>query len=339
MALVAYEDSSEDEFDADEETQKNPELNGTCVLIKPNNNAQHNVNSTQNQNLFATLPQPIVAVEAEQVEEDDEFLHKKETPIEKPQKRIQINIPSLSSYSSDEDEKPPDRKNKKSVSGLFAVLPPPKLTPLSNTSFVPNIVQKKGNKRLPGKLPPKKQPTKVENRKRPATSSNPPNDCLSDSNDEEDIEIPETFDDETWMKVCGKKKKTEPKHSPEHSLMPETENTSVVSAPEVDQPYAGLDNKAFKELVGSSKRIPENIKFIDIHEDAIRPDKEVWLKSLTDPNFEAEAAVEENVDNTRKSKNHITALAQKALANDKELQMRWSENRFNRKQTQAKYGF
>lgn len=89
----------------------------------------------------------------------------------------------------------------------------------------------------------------------------------------------------------------------------------------------------------SGKKAKENIKFIDIHEDEIRLDQGEWLKSLTDPNAEPNEDDADSVNNTCKAKNHITALAQKALANDKELQTRWAESRFNRKQTQAKYGF
>ncbi|KAF5303399.1 hypothetical protein FQR65_LT08241 [Abscondita terminalis] len=331
MALVAYDDSSDEEFNQVQSNQSN----GTCVLIKNDNYPELNIRSNQSQSLFSSLPPPKVAVEDQVDEADDEFLHKKEIPVQKPNKRIQINIPSLSGYSSEEDERPPDKKAKKAVSGLFAVLPPPKFTPLSNTSFVPNVIQKKVNKPPSNKPLPKRQPSKVVSGKPLLVPINLQNGYHSDSNDDEDIEIPETFDDEIWQKVCGKKKKTEAKEPVESPTTLEQVNVSVVAAPEVEKPYSGLDNKAFKELVGSSKRIPHNIKLIDIHEDAIRPDKEVWLKSLTDPNFEAETVVENDVDNTRKSRNHITALAQKALANDKELQMRWSENRFNRKQTQA----
>lgn len=91
--------------------------------------------------------------------------------------------------------------------------------------------------------------------------------------------------------------------------------------------------------MGSRKKHNVNIELIDIHEDEIRPDREEWLKSLTDPNCEPNTEIKNPVNNTCKVKNHITSLAQKALANDKELQMRWAESRHNRRQTQAKYGF
>ncbi|KAF5293562.1 hypothetical protein FQA39_LY03047 [Lamprigera yunnana] len=323
MALVAYDDSSEEEV-TDSDKNDNTYLDGKCTLTKLSKSEE---NGTTSGNLFATLPPPS-APEVPQKEVDDEFLHKKETPIEKPRKRIQLTIPALSDYSSD-DDMPTKKKFKKSISGLFATLPPPKGATLTNTSFVPNVLQKRETKKP--KIIPKQAKEPAQNVTKMSKSGNESDSC------DEDIQVPDTFDDETWLKVCARKKK--PLVTPKPVVVPEQESTSVVAAPTVCKPYDGLDNKAFKELVGSSKRIPTNIKLIDIHEDTIRPDKEVWLKSLTDPDFEAEPVIENPVDSTRKSRNHITALAQRALANDKELQKQWSENRYNRKQTQAKYGF
>lgn len=53
-------------------------------------------------------------------------------------------------------------------------------------------------------------------------------------------------------------------------------------APEPEKPYDGLNNTAFKELVGKSKMPIGNIKLIDINEEEILPDKDLWMtKSLT----------------------------------------------------------
>lgn len=67
----------------------------------------------------------------------------------------------------------------------------------------------------------------------------------------------------------------------------------------------------FKELVGNSKRRPENIKLIDINEDEVLPDKDQWLtKSLTDPSYAPKAVIDEPVNDTCRRKHHITYLAQ-----------------------------
>lgn len=335
MALVSYDSNSDSEYE--EEAESESVNSGTVTLTKPVPLSDTQPNHNNPTNLFSNLPPPIEVKNTRIEEEEDEFLHKKEAATEKPQKRIKIDIPALN-YSSDEEDQPIERKTKQKVSGLFTLLPPPKGTPLSSTSFVPNVLQKKKINKKPSTVltPQKRKAAQLEKYK-------PPDAVIiksgSESTDDEEIEVPETYDDATWQEVCGRKKKQPPKQSQEPEPLPEIETVGVEAAPDVDQPYQGLDNKAFKELVGNTKRVPRNIKLIDIHEDEIRPDKEVWLRSLTDPDLEAEPVIENTVDSTRKVKNHITALAQKALANDKELQKRWSENRYNRKQTQAKYGF
>lgn len=334
---MAYDDDSGSENEENDEADGNVQINTTAHVANGQRKTEPS-NSTQptSGELFTSLPQP--RTDAPQVieEEQDEFLQKKETIVEKPQKRIKIDVPALNQFESDDDDDEPAVKKPKQVkaSGLFALLPPPKTTPLSNTSFVPNVLQKKTNKPAPSKSV--KPPTK--NKAEPVeTVAATAEGHDSDSNDD-DIEIPETFDDETWQQVCGKKKRIAVPAAPEPITYQEIVY-NVEAAPEVEKPYDGLDNQAFKELVGSKKRLKGNINLIDIHEDEIRPDREEWLKSLTDPNFEPQTDIKDPVNNTCKVKNHITSLAQKALANDKELQMRWAESRFNRKQTQAKYGF
>lgn len=49
---------------------------------------------------------------------------------------------------------------------------------------------------------------------------------------------------------------------------------------------------------------------IDVNEDEVRPDKEEWLKGLTDPDVAPKAVIEDPVNDTCKRKHHITYLAQ-----------------------------
>ncbi|RZB62194.1 PRCC domain containing protein [Asbolus verrucosus] len=139
-----------------------------------------------------------------------------------------------------------------------------------------------------------------------------------------------------WQKVCGRRSK------PKEVIQPpeEVSDSKIINiAPEPVKPYDGLDNAAFKELVGKSKR-PVNIKLIDINEEEILPDKNLWLtKSLTDPDSAPKAVIENPVDPTRKKKHHITYLAEQAKVNEQELQSQWSANKYTRNQTRAKYGF
>lgn len=155
----------------------------------------------------------------------------------------------------------------------------------------------------------------------------------SDTDDEE-IKVPETFDDEMWNKVCGR-----PKKKPVMNKEPEPP-AIVDIAPEPEKPYDGLDNVAFKELVGKSKMPIGNIKLIDINEEEILPDKDIWMtKSLTDPDLAAKVETEDEVDPTRRKKHHITYLAQQAKANEQELKSAWATSKNNRMMSRAKYGF
>lgn len=208
------------------------------------------------------------------------------------------------------------------------MLPPPKGTALSNKSFIPNVLARKP--------PPPKPQKKVIPKPKPQTTKEPSE--ASSGSEDEKIEI---FDGETWEKVCAPKKRA-PKRPLE--VTEETASSANISfieiAPEPEKPYDGLDNAAFKELVGSTKRRKENIKLIDINEDEVLPEKDQWLlKSITDPSVQPQNVVDDPVNDTCKRKHHITYLAQQAKANEQELQNQWSQNKYNRRLTQSKYGF
>lgn len=145
--------------------------------------------------------------------------------------------------------------------------------------FVPNTVKNPGKPTKPliprsvKKAPVQPKPVKVK----AAIDSD------SDT-DTEEIPIPDTFDDQMWEKVCGR-----PKQPPKPTVVEVDERATAAdvleeysTAPEPEKPYDGLDNVAFKELVGKTKRPIGNIKLIDINEEEILPDRDIWLtKSLT----------------------------------------------------------
>lgn len=347
MALVGYDASSSDES----EEEQNPDtlskviiLNGTSKATKaiqePTSTNEETSTSSQN-TLFTLLPQPRPNSMGIIEEENDEFLQKRETATElKPEKKskqpIKITVPSLSNYSSDEDE-PKVKKIKPSskASGLFALLPPPKSTPVSTKSFVPKAVAQ--NKKSANKLVPTKFLKTSSNTSKSVVVERKKSNLSDDSDD--DIEIPDTFDDEAWEKVCGTKKKSiQPIREDQHSSSPiETYNINI--APETVEPYNGLNNNAFKQLVGKMRK-NEDIKVIDINEDDVLPDRDTWMiKSITDPTQAPKYTIKDPVNDTCKRKHHITYLAQQAKANEQDLQTQWASNRFTRKQTQAKYGF
>lgn len=66
----------------------------------------------------------------------------------------------------------------------------------------------------------------------------------ADESDDEFGDMPETFDDETWEKVCAPKKRA-PKRPVEVVEEPSfAASSSVEIAPEPEKPYEGLDNAA-----------------------------------------------------------------------------------------------
>ncbi|XP_018336789.1 uncharacterized protein LOC108745175 [Agrilus planipennis] len=262
----------------------------------------------------------------------------------KSKQTVKIPIPTI---NYDSDDEPVSKKvktndqNKKS--GLLSILPPPKVQPGKVITLIPNVVKKKStvisNKRAKETLNTK------ESVKETNSSSSSSSSKVEESDDSDD-EVISNFDEELWQKINAQSKRRTAFTLPaKHTVNSDLSNNagSMVSdieiAPSAEKPYEGLDNAAFKELVGRGKQKAMDVNIIDIHEDEIRPDKADWLKSLTDPNYAPKQEVEDEVNDTCKRKHHITYLAQQAKANELELQNQWAQNRFARKQTQAKYGF
>ncbi|KAJ8944142.1 hypothetical protein NQ318_013326 [Aromia moschata] len=356
MALVAYEYDSNSEDDTAEENIVIPVgENSPQTSSHPNNEASKeelteskSIFSKNTENIFSNLPQtktyPVKIVE-DQIED---FVPKL-TASSKEKHKVKITIPSLSQFADiDNDEEPETKRIKPSAqsSGLMSILPPVKGSVTTTKSFVPNVVatktknitsnnmSAKTTKMIPNVLKRKADSQKsifLNKIQRKETKS-----TGSDIESDDDIDVPETFDDEMWEKVCGRPKPKQIVQQPEEELS----EKSIDIAPEPEKPYDGLDNKAFKELIGKSKRPIGNIKLIDINEEEILPEKDLWMtKSLTDPEMAPKAQTENPVDPTRRKKHHITYLAQQAKANEQELQNAWSASKNNRMATRAKYGF
>ncbi|CAH1955366.1 unnamed protein product [Acanthoscelides obtectus] len=319
----------------------------TTISISENSTTEPVVESS----LFVKLPETkrsIGVIEEDQIED---FIPRPKPP--KVKEKVKILIPSLSELADIEDDEPVAKKAKPSSkgSGLMSLLPPVKSSVLSTKSFVPNVVANKTKQtrandksstssstmiphviRTHAEVKKTQLMHKLQGKSLPGSQE-------SDDDDEDDVEIPETFDDEMWQKVCGRSKPTSAiieHNGPEQPMFVEPVNI----APEPEKPYDGLDNKAFKELVGRTKRPIGNIKLIDINEEDVLPERELWMtKALTDPEMEPKKEAENPVDPTRRRKHHITYLAQQAKANEQELQNSWASSKNNRMMSRAKYGF
>ncbi|KAK9885798.1 hypothetical protein WA026_013667 [Henosepilachna vigintioctopunctata] len=267
-------------------------------------------------------------------DEVEDFIPK--AKIIKPERgKIKISVPSLSDFDDFKDDEHVSKKFKSSSkgSGLLCILPPVKCVPISNTSFVPNVLTHKKKTSSEQVKTPSKSLVPDSVRKNKSTIKKKDKNDSEDSDD--DIDLPETFDEELWLKSCGKVIKKDIIEEESTIVEPRVDLT-----PEVVEPYAGLNNEAFKELVGKRSRIPRNVKLIDLNEEALVADKDLWMrKSLTDPEFVPKAPIEEPVDPTKRKKHHITYLAEQAKANEQELQNQWASSKFNRNQSRAKYGF
>nr|XP_023020373.1 uncharacterized protein LOC111508950 [Leptinotarsa decemlineata] len=322
-----------------------PDLNGIV-----SSNTDHQIDEPGSSSMldngtgiFSSLPQ-VHAVKTFQEGAIEDFIPKA-INVDKGKKKVKITIPSLSQFADEEGEKPAKKIKSMKGSSLLSLLPPVKGTVMTAKSFVPNVVANKNKNATPStsvqshNLVPdviKKKANPRKTARIEKIQENREKTALSDVESDDDIEMPETFDDELWEKVCGRPKPKQIVREP----VEESSSQVIDIAPEPEKQYDGLDNRAFKELVGKSKRPIGNIKLIDINEEEMLLDKDLWMvKSLTDPELAPKPEIDEPVDPTRRKKHHITYLVQQAKANEQELQNAWSASRNNKMATRAKYGF
>ncbi len=104
------------------------------------------------------------------------------------------------------------------------------------------------------------------------------------------------------------------------------------------------DAEALQRLVGKTglrkKRPGEEINFIEVKNDDIKPDPREWMtNALTEDSEKGEPGPKCMIKGEKKRKHQITYLA--ALAKEREhvLKQQWSQNAQSRRATQSKYGF
>ena len=104
------------------------------------------------------------------------------------------------------------------------------------------------------------------------------------------------------------------------------------------------DAEALQRLVGKTgmrkKRPGEEISFIEVKNDDIKPNPREWIaNALTDDSEKGEPGPKCMIKGEKKRKHQITYLA--ALAKEREhvLKQQWSANAQSRRATQSKYGF
>lgn len=111
------------------------------------------------------------------------------------------------------------------------------MTPVTTKSFIPNVLTKKP---IPKKVSKSTDVTSIPTKCKEIETKE------EKDSDDDDIEIPETFDEEMWKKVCGRKSKPKPVIKNENVILKEFEvksSNEIIIAPEPIKPYDGLDNQ------------------------------------------------------------------------------------------------
>ncbi|XP_045779296.1 proline-rich protein PRCC [Maniola jurtina] len=367
MALVAYDNSDSSEYEEEDEKTTVPHIQkDKAPEAEPLTQKSENV-----QSIFSLLPQPS-HVKKEILEEDDEFLHKKEYSSDvKPRSRI--TIPSLKDFKDVEDTIPSTKSRVPNgkKSGLLSILPEPRNAVRSSTkSFIPNVVAQKPQtstaKRKP--LPSPAKIMKVETKSSLITeySDDSDNDEVQNDffsfNKQEELpidDLPLEVESESTVITTKEPRSIESyfKKDADHVEIPpeqkEPSNNedyySLNVAQQVDNGAGNsneivLDDEAILKLCGTrAKRRREEIQVVDVNQQEVLGDAREWLlKGLLDDTTKRQSASKKHGNeptSQQKRKHQITYLAHQAKANEAELQNQWANNRMTKRQTQSKYGF
>lgn len=295
-----------------------------------------------------------------QVTEIQQNLVLKPTELEKDNnelhvsKKIKIAIPKILDDKIDDDIDDEtmipkiSRINSNETSGLLTKLPPPKSAPtkkVTTTSFVPHAVNRKPiqNNKMTVKKAKMAKAKLLEKSKKDDLAAILDNEDSDDDDDDDISSISTNFDEEIWSQVCGRRKK-------DKNIQPVISETVISdeileNEPSEESASLKLDNAAFKQLVGSSKRqqkLNSDITITDIDEADILQKTDVWMrKALTDPQYQQKPSndSDDSSNPVAKNKHHITFLAQQAKAKEQELQAQWASGNQKRQMSRAKYGF
>lgn len=379
MALVAYgnSDSSDYEDEVEEDAPVVLLNNKTESKHVPEPTVQKPITiKTEEQeelqengaSLFNFLPQPSKK-KPSVIEEDDEFLHKKETSAVKPKARI--TVPSLSDFKDvnniTPNVKPRAPADKKS--SLLSMLPQPRNGVKSTTkSLIPHVLTKKPaapvkKTALPTTVKkPKVEPGLVNEYSDESDNDEVENDFFSihkPVDKLEDIDVPLDIAQNAKIHVKAEPRGIESFFKKEEDvdqgqLEPNYDGQSMEEQGEASSGYIGfgakssndieLDDEAIMKLVGArGKRKREEIQIVDVNQAEVLADaREMLMKGLMDDTTQRMSASKKkgNEPTTQQRRKHqITYLAYQAKANEAELQNQWANNRMSKRQTQAKYGF
>ncbi|CAG7689972.1 unnamed protein product [Allacma fusca] len=400
MSLVAYgSDSSDDDNEEMEVDDTEPVTTAAIIKAKPSvENDSDSLMTSQSAGKFSKLPKPLESdTPTTNLDDEGPLLPKKVDygdELEKPPgidfkqssfanlkaRKVggimKISVPSLKDFESDPDDvKKTLVQPSKKKSGLFAILPEPKVSdyafvkssksndidessteigspvvpsassttpqqPSSSkprTPFVPHVVQQT----LLGKRP---TATKLEEIRAKYLRQEANVEIVSrkDKRKEESDEEDEPAD--FFSFAAGDETVPEdpslriPEYQPPVSptLQVEQEETP---GPSYDNYSDSSNAESVMQFIPQGKKSKkETINFIDVSADDLRPDSQEWVKNITaeDP---APRRSRDAPGGLTKRKHQITYLAFEAKEREQSLKAQWAQNRHNKRMTQSKYGF
>lgn len=284
-------------------------------------------------------------------------------PVKAP---VRITIPSLSDFKDEEmDIKKVGNSSGPSIkgSGLLGMLPQPKternftISDSSKTStvvtkvtsLIPDSVKKrqealKNGTQIPG----------ASNQKGSKTTA-----LVSQESDEDEDDtstdffsldkkekLPDISSNEiTLMVAKHAAKMAEAKSKVDNAIFGQPDQLQPEETEEIQGPiYTSIDETAVQHLIGGNKakrkRLTEEVNIIEISDADIMPNRDEFLRQqLTRQTQFIPTGKLDGYDNTGKRNSQITKLAQRALANEQELEAMWAANRQNKRAASSKYGF
>lgn len=355
LSLVAYESS--DEASDNEETIENEEITKKEPEVAENGKDEISVSSL----LPAPKNQSLEIVE----EEDDEFLHKKATPLPVPKNvkkgPVKITIPSLSDFKEEDkkgDQKIPTVQPNKG-SSLLSMLPRPKTGPASTVTKLPESSKSSITSTSTAPSTSKKSvpmiPYSLMNKKKQTTQKKKPQKQEDSDSDEEagsssffsfagDEKLPEVSQNEINSMVAKKAAKM---NEFIKKLDKEDEEVQEDQQELEPQPISNIDDSdrtAFNALMGESKakRTKLNeIQFVELSAQEVLPDRNEWLQKTLrgETQFLATGNIEKGPNALAKRKHQISYLSMRAETNEAELEAMWASNRQTKRESKSKYGF
>ncbi|XP_063696070.1 uncharacterized protein LOC134827388 [Culicoides brevitarsis] len=378
LGLVDYSDASSDEEEIDEVEKPSeviipskklslPPAKTTNVQISEDEKVEENI--TTEALIHSRLPKAHKTTVVTNIEEkDDEFLKKKAVPSERPPKGpVKITIPSLSEFKDDEL----DVKKVGNTSGssnkscsLLRMLPKPKTernfatndaskgnessasAVKKVTSLVPDSVKKRQEALKKGEIPQSnKKLQKPKTTTQVESEDEEENDSMDFFSLDKEEKLPDVSSNEIALMVAKRAAKMAETKSKVDDAVFGQQTEEIIEEPQEPAPvYASMDETAVQQLIGGNKakraKVTEELNFIEISDADIRPNREEFLRTqLTRQTQFIPTGKLEGYDKTGKRNSQITKLAQRALANEQELEAMWAANRQNKRAASSKYGF